>query len=79
MAAQPMAVSMQPRPNGENPKPSSDLPKDAERQTRSLAGLAVALALLVAGLLLVQTLRHGSQVEDCLLAGRINCDRLVNH
>ncbi len=54
-----------------------DQQTDAHRQTRSLAALAVVLALLVAGLFLVQTLRRSTLVEDCLMAGRINCDRVV--
>jgi len=66
-------VPMHTRPHNQNPDP----PKDAERQTSSLAALAFAVALLVAGLFLVQTLRRGAMVEDCLMAGRINCDRLV--
>ena len=54
-----------------------DRQQDAKRQTSSLAALALALALIVVGLVLVQTLRRGAQVEDCLMAGRINCDRLI--
>ncbi len=55
-----------------------DRQREAARQTGSLAALAFALALIVIGLFLVQTLRHGARVEDCLLAGRINCDRLIS-
>jgi len=51
--------------------------QDAERQTRSLAALCFALALVVLGLFLVQTLRREARLEDCLLAGRNNCDRLL--
>jgi hypothetical protein len=51
---------------------------DAERQTRSLAALAVILALLVGGLLLARTLHRGAAVEDCLLAGRRDCDRAAS-
>ncbi len=51
---------------------------DAERQTRSLAGLAVVLALAVAALFLVQHLRREGQIEDCLMAGRSNCDALID-
>ena len=51
--------------------------QDTRRQTAGLAALAVALVLVVAGLFLVQTLRRGAQIEDCLMAGRINCDRLI--
>jgi hypothetical protein len=49
----------------------------ANRQTASLAGVAVILLLLVAGLFLVQTLRSNALIEDCLLSGRRNCDSFV--
>ena len=46
---------------------------DDDRQTASLAGLAVALALRVACLVLFHQLREKRRLEDCLLAGRGNC------
>lgn len=52
--------------------------EDSERQTWSLAGLAVVLALAVAALFLVQHLRREGQIEDCLMAGRSNCDALID-
>jgi hypothetical protein len=51
--------------------------KAAERQTASLAGIVIILVLLIGGLFLVQQLRTTSLVEDCLLAGRHNCDMIV--
>ena len=45
----------------------------AERQTASLAGLAVTLALVVTGLFLVETLRGEALRQDCALAGRSGC------
>ncbi len=51
--------------------------EEANRVTASLAGLAVALLLVVVGLYLVHTLRDKARVEDCLLSGRSNCDVLV--
>ncbi len=51
---------------------------DSDRQTRSLAGLAVVLALAVAALFRVQQLRREGQIEDCLMAGRSNCDALID-
>ncbi len=45
----------------------------ANRQTVSLAALAVTLLLVVASFALVQQLRYKSNVEDCLLSGRTNC------
>ncbi|GAC1348046.1 MAG: hypothetical protein NVSMB18_35000 [Acetobacteraceae bacterium] len=53
--------------------------KEADRVTASLAGLAVALMLVVAGLFLIQQLRHKATIEDCLMAGRMNCDQLLAH
>ena len=50
---------------------------EENRVTASLAGLVVALVLVVAGLFLVQHLRQKALVEDCLLSGRINCDAVV--
>jgi hypothetical protein len=51
----------------------------AERQTASLAAMVVILVLLIGGLFLVQQLRTETRIEDCLLAGRTNCDTLVAH
>ena len=47
---------------------------EADRQTASLAAIVVILGLLTAGLFLVHTLRHAANVEDCLMAGRRDCD-----
>ena len=44
-----------------------------DRVTRSLAGLAIVLALVVAGLLLVRELRATSTLQDCVMQGRSNC------
>jgi hypothetical protein len=33
--------------------------------------------LLIGGLFLVRQLRTASKIEDCLLAGRRNCDAMV--
>ena len=51
--------------------------QDEDRQTASLAGLAVALALLVLSLFLFYHLREKSRIEDCLLAGRPDCVAVV--
>ena len=50
---------------------------DADRQTAGLAGFALVLLLLVVGLFLVHTLYRNATVEDCLMAGHRDCDRLV--
>jgi hypothetical protein len=49
----------------------------ANRQTASLAGVAVTLLLLVVGLFLVRELHAKAAIEDCLMAGRNYCDLLV--
>jgi hypothetical protein len=59
------------------PDPARDR-EDADRRTAGLAAIVVVLLLLIGGLLLTQTLRKKSQLEDCLMAGRRDCDALVN-
>ncbi len=50
---------------------------EENRLTASLAGLAVALMLVVAGLFLIQHLRDKARIEDCLMSGRFNCDAVL--
>lgn len=49
----------------------------ANRRTASLAGVAVTLLLLAVGLFLVRELHAKAAIEDCLMAGRMQCDWLV--
>ena len=51
--------------------------KTENRRTSSLLGIVIVLLLLVLGLFLVQQLRSSAAIEDCLMAGRRNCDALV--
>jgi hypothetical protein len=51
--------------------------EEADRQTASLAAVAVTLLLIVVGLFLVRELRAKSILEDCLLSGRTNCIELT--
>jgi hypothetical protein len=53
----------------------TDKERDDEenRVTASLAGMAIALLLVVVGFFLVQKLEASSKLEDCLLQGRTNC------
>lgn len=46
---------------------------EADRQTASLGGLAIALFLVVIGLFLVKQLHHEAMLEDCLLSGATDC------
>lgn len=50
----------------------------ADRQTISLAGLAVALFLVVVSLYVLRQLATKAAIEDCLLASRSNCDVIVS-
>ena len=52
--------------------------ESADRQTASLAGVAITLLLLVVGLFLVHALHNKAMIEDCLLSGRSNCDAVLN-
>ncbi len=49
----------------------------ADRQTASLAGMVVALFLVVVGLFLIHQLHTKALLEDCLLSGRGNCDVML--
>ena len=51
---------------------------EENRVTASLAGLALALALVITGLALFTQLRDKTRIEDCLLAGRLNCDAVLS-
>jgi hypothetical protein len=57
-------------------EPEEDTPEN--RQTASLVGFVIILLLLIMGLFLVQQLRTSSAMQDCLLAGRRNCELLVH-
>jgi hypothetical protein len=58
------------------PDPGEDR-EDADRRTAGLAAIVVVLLLLIGGLLLAKELHHKSMVEDCLMAGRRDCDHLL--
>ena len=60
----------------EFPNPARDR-EEADRRTAGLAAIVVVLLLLIGGLVLAKTLHRTSHVEDCLLAGRRDCDRLL--
>jgi hypothetical protein len=47
----------------------------ANRQTQSLAGLAISLFLVVVSLGLIHILHKKAMIEDCVLSGRTNCGR----
>ncbi len=45
----------------------------ANRQTASLAALAVVLALVIVSLLLVRELRSQAAIQDCVMSGSTTC------
>jgi hypothetical protein len=47
------------------------------RETRGLLAIAFVLALALVASYLVEQLRKEGIIEDCLLAGRVNCDALI--
>ena len=66
----------------ENTKPPNTIPENitpesAEAQGNrapAMAGLAVAVVLLVVGLWLARELTAASKMQDCLMSGRTNCN-----
>jgi hypothetical protein len=51
---------------------------EQNRATRSLAGLALALSLVVIGFFLAQRLAESARFQDCVLSGRSNCAMFDN-
>jgi hypothetical protein len=54
-------------------KESAEDRADANRQTASLAGLAIALFLVVAGLFVFRALHARAVMEDCFMSGQRVC------
>jgi hypothetical protein len=61
-------------PKSADPKPRNQQPR--ESNTPALAGLAIAVVLLVVGLWLAHELRAASKMQDCVLSGRTNCNEI---
>jgi hypothetical protein len=57
-------------------RPPDDDPDDDARFTVSLAGLAIAILLVIVGYYVVDRLAKESKLEDCMMAGRHNCEPL---
>jgi hypothetical protein len=61
----------------QNTRPANIKPEDADSQgsrTPAMAGLAIAVVLLVVGLWLARELTAASKMQDCLMSGRTNCN-----
>jgi hypothetical protein len=75
LAALAAACAIWPPPGRKDGHPRQRREED-DRFTRSLAGLATAFLLLVVGLWLTERLADLSKLDDCLLQGRSNCERI---
>jgi hypothetical protein len=49
-------------------------PEQGENRRPAIAGLAIAVVLLVVGLWLAHELTAASKMQDCLMSGRTNCN-----
>jgi hypothetical protein len=49
-------------------------PEPQENRRPAMAGLAIAVVLLVVGLWLAHELTAASKMQDCLMSGRTNCN-----
>jgi hypothetical protein len=48
-------------------------PREPHSRRAAVAGLLVAIALVVVGLILVKVLGNAGRLQDCLMSGRTNC------
>ena len=51
-------------------------PREPDNRSRSVSAILIVVILAIASLLLIQKLRHGANVEDCILSGRHDCEPL---
>jgi hypothetical protein len=49
-------------------------PEPKENRRPAIAGLVIAVALLVVGLWLAHELTAASKMQNCLMSGRTNCN-----
>jgi hypothetical protein len=52
----------------------TDQPERDRNRRPAIAGLAIAVVLLVVGLWLAHELTAASKMQDCLMSGRTNCN-----
>ena len=55
-----------------DPKTDRD-PEPGDNRRGAIAGLVIAIVLLVVGVWLARDLRAASKLQDCLMSGRTNC------
>jgi hypothetical protein len=51
-------------------------PEPKENRTPAIAGLLIAVILLVVGVWLARELTAASKMQDCLMSGRTNCNQI---
>jgi hypothetical protein len=51
-------------------------PDQGGNRRTALAGLAIAVVLLVVGVWLAHELTAASKMQDCLMSGRTNCNTI---
>jgi hypothetical protein len=51
-------------------------PEPKENRTPAIAGLLIAVILLVVGLWFARELTAASKMQDCLMSGRTNCNQI---
>jgi hypothetical protein len=56
------------------PKMNEPEPRDSRKP--AIAGLAIAVVLLVVGWWLARELTAASKMQDCLMSGRTNCNQI---
>jgi hypothetical protein len=50
--------------------------KKGDNRNGAMAGLAIAVVLLVVGVWLAHELTAASRLQDCLMSGRTNCNTI---
>jgi hypothetical protein len=51
-------------------------PEPSDNRKPAIAGLAIAVVLLVVGWWLARELTAASKMQDCLMSGRTNCNQI---
>ena len=51
-------------------------PEPRDTRKPAIAGLAIAIVLLVVGWWLARELTAASKMQDCLMSGRTNCNQI---
>jgi hypothetical protein len=57
-------------------KPDTNKAKKGDNRNGAVAGLVIAVVLLVVGVWLAHELTAASRLQDCLMSGRTNCNTI---